>query len=109
MTERVRIAAEEPSIRAASANHDSDLVTKLFGEVAPLYEKLKREHIRDVNLGNAARLRAPNLEFPKLVITRGDTAEDTIAYYHWKDAALHFRNTNVATTAQCAVCSVRWS
>ena len=98
MTERVRIA-EEPSIRAAYANDDGDLVTKLFTEIMPLYQKLKREHVQDVNMGNAGRMRAPNLEFPKLVITRGDTAEDTLAYYNWKDAATHFRTGNVATTA----------
>ena len=38
MTERVRIAADEPSIRAAYANDDGDLVTKLFTEIAPLYQ-----------------------------------------------------------------------
>jgi len=98
--ERMRMFQEEPMMRAAGANLNYDLVEKLYMEAAPLYRNLKRVVLRDQGLGgSAAKLRAPNLEFPKLVISTGDSPEDTIAYYKWKTAAVHTRDTNSCTMA----------
>ena len=100
LTERMRMFNEEPMMRAAGANLKFDVVEKLYIEAAPLYRNLKRGILRERALGNnAAKLRAPNLEFPKLVIRTGDSPEDTLSYYKWKTAAIHTRDTNSCTMA----------
>ena len=100
LLERMRMYNEEPMMRAAGAHNRFDVVEKLYAEAAPLYRNLKRGILRERALGNnAAKLRAPNLEFPKLVITTGDSPEDTLSYYKWKTAAIHTRDTNSCTMA----------